>query len=181
MKNNKKISNILAIFIILGIALINNIDFFNNTNSDYETSRIVRVVDGDTAVVKIKNENQKVRFIGVDTPEYNPKRNISQPWGKEASEFSKNLLKNQIVYLEKDTSDTDKYGRLLRYVWLNPPEKPNHPTYEEIENQMVNGILVRDGYARAREYKPDTHYRDIFRNIESEAKIKKVGLRGLGE
>ena len=70
---------------------------------------------------------------------------------------------------------------MLRYVWLNPPEKPNHPTYEEIENQMVNGILVRDGYARAREYKPDTHYRDIFRNIESEAKIKKVGLRGLGE
>lgn len=67
MKNNKKISNILAIFIILGIALINNIDFFNNTDSDYETGRVVRVVDGDTAVVKIKNENQKVRFIGVDT------------------------------------------------------------------------------------------------------------------
>ncbi|WP_262122163.1 thermonuclease family protein [Anaerococcus sp. Marseille-Q5996] len=176
MKNNKKISNILAIFIILGIALINNIDFFNNTNSDYETGRIVRVVDGDTAVVKIKNENQKVRFIGVDTPEYNPKRNISQPWGKEASEFSKNLLKDQIVYLEKDVSETDKYNRLLRYIWLEPPQDLSNPTYEEIENLMINGILVRDGYARAKTYKPDTKYQYELKKIEKSAKNKKLAI-----
>lgn len=176
MKNNKKISNILAIFIILGIALINNIDFFNNTNSDYETGRIVRVVDGDTAVVKIKNENQKVRFIGVDTPEYNPKRNISQPWGKEASEFSKNLLKDQIVYLEKDVSETDKYNRLLRYIWLEPPQDLSNPTYEEIENLMINGILVRDGYARAKTYKLDTKYQYELKKIEKSAKNKKLAI-----
>lgn len=170
MKNNKKISNILAIFIILGIALINNIDFFNNTNSDYETGRIVRVVDGDTAVVKIKNENQKVRFIGVDTPEYNPIRNISDPWGKEASEFTKNLLENKIVYLEKDVSETDKYNRLLRYIWLEPPQDLCNPTYEEIENLMINGILVRDGYARAKTYKPDTKYQYELKKIEKSAK-----------
>lgn len=176
MKNNKKISNILAIFIILGIALINNIDFFNNTNSDYETGRIVRVVDGDTAVVKIKNENQKVRFIGVDTPEYNPIRNISDPWGKEASEFTKNLLENKIVYLEKDVSETDKYNRLLRYIWLEPPQDLCNPTYEEIENLMINGILVRDGYARAKTYKPDTKYQYELKEIEKSAKNKKLAI-----
>lgn len=114
----------------------------------------------------------------MDTPEYNPKRDISEPWGKEATEFTRSLLENKIVYLEKDVSDTDKYGRLLRYVWLEQPENPSHPTYKEIENQMANGILVRDGYARAKEYKPDTQYKDIFRDIESDAKLKKVGLWG---
>mgnify|MGYP002714422685 FL=1 len=175
---NKKASNIVAIFIILAIAIINNTNLFTKSDPNYEVGRVVRVVDGDTAVIKINNENQKVRFVGMDTPEYNPKRDISEPWGKEATEFTRSLLENKIVYLEKDVSDTDKYGRLLRYVWLEQPENPSHPTYKEIENQMANGILVRDGYARAKEYKPDTQYKDIFRDIESDAKLKKVGLWG---
>ncbi|MFO3718126.1 thermonuclease family protein [Anaerococcus sp. ENR1011] len=173
---NKRVSNIVAIFIILAIAIINNTNLFTKPDPNYEVGIVVRVVDGDTAVIKINNENQKVRFVGMDTPEYNPKRDISEPWGKEATEFTKNLLENQIVYLEKDTSDTDKYGRWLRYIWLNPPENPNHPSYEEIKNQMVNGILVRNGYARAKEYKPDVKYTGIMRDIEQEAKIEKIGL-----
>lgn len=105
---NKTISNIIGIAIILAIVLINNTDLFIKTDTDYEAGRVVRVVDGDTAVIRVKNQDQKVRFIGMDTPEYNPRRNISEPWGKEATEFTKNLLENQIVYLEKDDSDTDK-------------------------------------------------------------------------
>lgn len=173
---NKRVSNIVAIFIILAIAMINNTNLFTKSDPNYEVGRVVRVVDGDTAVIKINNENQKVRFIGMDTPEYNPSRNISKPWGKEATEFTKNLLENQIVYLEKDASDTDKYGRLLRYVWLEQPENPSRPSYKEIENQMANGILVRDGYARTKEYKPDVKYTSIMRDIEKEAKIEKIGL-----
>lgn len=173
---NKTMSNIVGVVIILAIALINNFDLFIKTDTDYETGRVVRVVDGDTAVIRVKNQDQKVRFIGMDTPEYNPRRNISEPWGKEATEFTKNLLENQIVYLEKDASDTDRYGRWLRYIWLKPPENPNRPSYEEIKNQMVNGILVREGYARAKEYKPDVKYTSIIRDIEKEAKIDKIGL-----
>lgn len=173
---NKTISNIIVIAIILAIALINNFDLFIKTDTNYETGRVIRVVDGDTAVIRVKNQDQKVRFIGMNTPEYNPKENISEPWGKEATEFTKNLLENQIVYLEKDASDTDKYGRWLRYVWLNPPENPSRPTYEEIKNQMANGILVRDGYARAKEYKPDVKYTAILGDIEQEAKNNRVGL-----
>lgn len=175
---NKTISNIVGVVIILAIILINNIDLFIDTDTDYETGRVIRVVDGDTAVIRVKNQDQKVRFIGMDTPEYNPSRNISEPWDKEATEFTKNLLENKIVYLEKDASDTDKYGRWLRYIWLNPPENPNHPSYEEIKKQMVNGILVRDGYARAKEYKPDVKYTSVMRDIEQEAKIEKIGLWG---
>lgn len=173
---NKTISNIVGVVIILAIILINNIDLFIDTDTDYETGRVIRVVDGDTAVIRVKNQDQKVRFIGMDTPEYNPKRDISEPWGKEATEFTRSLLENKIVYLEKDASDTDKYGRWLRYIWLNPPENPNHPSYEEIKNKMVNGILVRNGYARAKEYKPDVKYTSIMRDIEKEAKIEKIGL-----
>ena len=133
---NKTISNI--------IGTANNTDLFIKTDTDYEAGRVVRVVDGDTAVIRVKNQDQKVRFIGMDTPEYNPRRNISEPWGKEATEFTKNLLENQIVYLEKDDSDTDKYGRWLRYVWLNPPENSSRPTYEEIKKLFAILITWRN-------------------------------------
>ncbi|WP_306489276.1 thermonuclease family protein [Anaerococcus octavius] len=174
-RKNNKISNIIGIIIILTAVLANN-NFFAKVDPNYQTGKVIRVVDGDTAVIRMKNENQKVRFIGMDTPEYNPIRNISDPWGKEASEFTKNLLENKIVYLEKDVSETDKYNRLLRYIWLEPPQDLGNPTYGEIENLMINGILVRDGYARAKTYKPDTKYQYELKKIEKSAKNKKLAI-----
>lgn len=173
---NKTISNIIGIIIILAIALINNTDLFIKTDTEYQTGRVVRVVDGDTAVIRVENKDYKVRFIGVDTPEYNPRRNISDYYGKQASVYSKKELKNKYVYLEKDQSDTDRYGRLLRYIWIKPPENPKRPTYEEIKNNMYNGILVKEGYAKAKYYKPDGRYKDDFEKIEAEAKSSAKGM-----
>ena len=174
-RKNNKISNIIGIIIILTAVLANN-NFFAKVDPNYQTGKVIRVVDGDTAVIRMKNENQKVRFIGMDTPEYNPTMNISDPWGKEASEFTRNLLDKQIVYLEKDISDTDNYDRLLRYIWIIPPKEPNNPTHEEIETQLVNGILVRDGYARAKTYEPNIKYQSYLNEIEKDAKNKKLRL-----
>ena len=184
MKNSKNNSLLVLILFIIAYLFLQPNKFKDeiaNNKSFYEIGFVKRVVDGDTAIITIKNKDYRVRFIGINTPEYNLSEDIIEPLGKEASEYTSNLIENKLVYLEKDISDIDQHGRLLRYLWLKPAENPQNPNYDEIKNQMVNGILVRDGYARAREYKPDTHYRDIFRNIESEAKIKKVGLRGLGE
>jgi len=85
-----------------------------------------------TRYVLIDGVEYRVRYIGIDTPEtFHPTRG-EQPYGKEASARNKELVGGRTVYLEKDISETDRYGRLLRYVWLE-------------DGTMVNGALVADG------------------------------------
>lgn len=137
----------------------------------FEKARLIRVVDGDTIVVEIENnEKLKVRLIGINTPEsVAPEgyRTANTQDGEIASEYTKNLLANiEYVYLEKDVSDTDRYGRLLRYVWLELPEDVNNITTEDIENKMLNGILLKDEVAEVTIYEPDSKYKEQFLEIE---------------
>ncbi|MCH8051246.1 MAG: thermonuclease family protein, partial [Chloroflexi bacterium] len=126
---------------------------------------VVRVVDGDTIEVEIEGETHKVRYIGIDTPEtVDPRRPVGC-FGEEASAANKALVEGLIVGLEGDVSDTDRFGRLLRYVWLNSQE-------------MVNALLVRDGYAQASAYPPDVRYQELFDGLEAEARSAERGLWG---
>lgn len=148
-----------------------------NTKVDYyEIGEVEWIVDGDTAHIIIDGEKQKVRFTGINTPEYNPKRGISDHYGKEAFYYTKDLIKNKTVYLEKDISNTDKHGRLLRYIWLEKPLDPNNPSKEELGEKLLNGKLVNEGYAFAGNYKPDVKYKDVFDEFENYAKEKKKGM-----
>lgn len=135
---------------------------------EFQTAKLVRVVDGDTIVVDISGEEAKVRLIGIDTPEsvasstYLEKtgKNNTQE-GEKASDFVKNMLADtETVYLQKDVSDTDRYGRLLRYVWLKIPE--DDKDIEEISSKMLNGILVWEGIAEPAAYAPDTAHQKDF-------------------
>ena len=140
MKNNKNNSLlVLILFIIVYLFLQPNKsnEKIANNDSFYEVANVKRVVDGDTAIVTIKNEDYRVRFIGINTPEYNLSEDIIEPLGKEASEYTSNLIENKLVYLEKDISDIDQHGRLLRYLWIKPAEDPKYPGDEEIKSQMV--------------------------------------------
>lgn len=134
----------------------------------YEMATVERVVDGDTIIVLLDNgDSERVRLIGVDTPEsVHPDQNRNTYEGKVASEYTKKLLpKGTYVYLEKDISDRDQYNRLLRYVWLKEPSSA--PDRQEIASYMVNAILVENGYAEAKEYQPDTKYASIFEILEN--------------
>lgn len=132
---------------------------------------LVRVVDGDTIVVNIEGEETKVRLIGINTPESvasqdyldrTGKENTAE--GKQASEWVKDLLKDYpTLYLQKDTSETDRYGRTLRYVWLEVPTDCDN--IKEIQSKMLNGILLENGLAEVTIYKPDTKYADVFQAI----------------
>jgi micrococcal nuclease len=82
-------------------------------------AQVTNVVDGDTIDVLIDGQEFRVRYIGVDTPETVHPTLGEQPYGSEASDYNKSLVENQTVFLEKDVSETDQYGRLLRYVWLD--------------------------------------------------------------
>ncbi len=126
---------------------------------------VERVVDGDTIKVRLPDGKiEDVRFLLIDTPEtVNPEKPV-QPFGPEASSFTKDLLpKGSKIVIERDHSKTDRYGRLLAYVW--------------IDGKMVNQELLRQGLARvAYVYEPDTRYVKTFEDIELEAKAAKKGI-----
>lgn len=122
---------------------------------------VKRVVDGDTIEI---DGGQKVRYIGIDTPEtVDPNRQVGC-YGKEASERNKELVEGKQVRLEKDVSETDKYGRLLRYVWMG--------------DILINELLVRDGYAKSSTYPPDVKYQEKFLAAERKAREEEKGLWG---
>lgn len=125
-----------------------------------EKATVERVVDGDT--IKLTNGNT-LRYIGINTPETVDPRRPVQCFGHEASDFNKQLVTGKTVYLQKDVSETDQFGRLLRYVYLE-------------NGQMVNALLVTNGYAYASAYPPDIKFQELFKKLEATARESGVGL-----
>ncbi len=128
-----------------------------------ETTRVIRVVDGDTIEIE---GGKKVRYIGIDTPETVDPRKPVQCFGREASQRNKELVLGKLVRLEKDVSETDAYGRLLRYVYVDIGGS----------EVMVNAYLVQEGFAHASSYPPDISHQDAFRLLEREAEKGNKGL-----
>ena len=120
------------------------------------TVKVVRVIDGDTIRV---SGGWRVRYIGIDTPEVG---SDLQYYGPEAADFNGKLVGEQNVTLVKDVSDKDRFGRLLRFVYA--------------DGILVNAELVREGYARAVAYPPDTRYAECFVALEREAQDAGRGL-----
>lgn len=145
-----------------------------STNT-FEEAKVLRVVDGDTIEIDRGKGKEKVRFVLVNTPEtLHPKKGV-EFYGKEASNFTKSQLTGKTVYLQKDTSDTDRYGRLLRYIWIERPSSDN-PSNEEIKSKCFNAIFLAGGYANLSTFPPDVKYVDLFRQIERQARDGNVGL-----
>lgn len=133
-------------------------------------ARVMQVIDGYTLYAAIGNSEIKVRMIGVDTPESvhtDPSQNTV--WGTYASDYTKGiLLEDMTVYLEYDEEPTDKYGRTLAYVWLVQDTS-------DIEN-MLNAILVRDGYAYDKVFQPNDKYAVVFEQLRIAAQNAGAGL-----
>ncbi len=122
-------------------------------------ARVVEVVDGDTIRVEIDGEAYAVRYIGIDAPEF------GERMGAEATEANRVLVAGTTVYLETDVSETDQYGRLLRYVYL-------------ASGTFVNAELVRQGVAEAKAYPPDVGRQDLLEAMEVEARANGRGIWG---
>lgn len=118
---------------------------------------VARVVDGDTIEL---TDGTRVRYIGIDTPEVYPTRDC---YGNEASDKNTELVLGKTVRLVADVSNTDKYDRLLRYVYLQ-------------DGTFVNEALVRMGYAHARSYPPDVAQQETLREAERLAREEHLGL-----
>lgn len=127
---------------------------------------VIKVIDGDT--IEIDN-GTKVRLLGIDTPETKDPRRPVQCFGKQAATETKNLLEGKFVILEKDISETDKYGRYLRYIFL---------PLEDNELLFINDYLIREGFAKVLTYPPDVKYTEQFLEAQRKAKDEKRGLWG---
>ena len=142
-------------------------------NGEFIAGVVTRVVDGDTAVIRVNGEDRRVRFLGVDTPETVHPNKPVQFYGKEASNFTKESLTGKNVWLEYDVSPTDRYNRHLAYVWTSRPNSINEST---IRQSMYNAKLLLGGYAKVTIIKPNKKYEALFKKFESEAKSAKRGL-----
>jgi len=130
------------------------------------TYSVVRIVDGDTVVLLVDGKEEKVRLIGVDTPETVKPDTPVEEYGLEASRFTKNLLSGESVYVETDpggAGKVDRYKRTLAFLYRVP------------DGLFVNLELVRQGYGRVYR-KVDFKYRPLFEKAEAAARDKKRGL-----
>ena len=120
------------------------------------TGYVKSIVDGDTIIVNFDGNEFRVRYIGIDTPE------TGQPYSGEAAAINQQLVRGQQATLYKDVSETDQYGRLLRYVFIG--------------DTFVNYELVVRGYAKATDYPPDSACKGIFADAETYAKTNQLGM-----
>jgi micrococcal nuclease len=135
-----------------------------------ETTRAVvtRVIDGDTIIVRVEDTDYRVRYIGIDAPE---SVSIDRPvefMAPEAADANRRLVSSANVILERDESETDQYGQLLRNVWVDRDGKL----------VMVGLELVREGFARISTFSPDTRYRTLLADAQQEARIAGIGMWG---
>lgn len=116
----------------------------------------MRVIDGDTIVVRVDRTERRIRYIGIDTPER------EECYFREATLANVRLLASAPLRLEKDVSETDRFGRLLRYVWAG--------------ERFINAELVRQGYASVFTYPPDVRYAAHFLSMQRDAREQVRGL-----
>lgn len=126
---------------------------------------VTRVVDGDTVEVLAGAQRHTIRLIGIDTPDATDPRTPVQCFGPEASDRAKELLEEQTVWLETDSSqsDRDQYGRSLRYVWL-------------ADGRLFNLEMVRGGYAHEYTFQVPYRYQESFKRAQAEAREQNQGL-----
>lgn len=128
------------------------------------SATVTRVVDGDTVeVTTAAGVTEKVRLIGVDTPEtVHPEKGV-EPGGPEASAFTKERLTGQTVQLELDAEERDQYGRMLAYVYT-------------ANGAMFNAVLADEGHARMATFPPNVRYVEVFRALQADAEAAGRGL-----
>ncbi len=127
-----------------------------------ETAVVASVIDGDTVLL---TDGRKVRYVGIDAPEAKGSDAQVTCYGAEATAENMRLVAGKSVSLEKDTKETDKYGRLLRYVY--------------VDGNSVSKALVAGGFARSKWYPPDTRYQNQLDTLQITAQQEKKGLWGV--
>jgi micrococcal nuclease len=160
MKYNQKRNLIIAIVVFLAGILVGGSLLIDKNSQILNYYPVSSVIDGDT--IKI-NKDQRIRLIGIDAPDK------GECYYHTSTQALKELIEDKVVKLEKDITDKDDYGRLLRYVVL---------LNKDGDDILVNDYLIRKGFARTMAISPDTKYRDLLSSAQQEAYRNKLGMWG---
>jgi len=125
-----------------------------------ETATVVSVIDGDTIDVMLDGQRQRVRYIGINTPERD------EPCYADATRANESLVDGRTITMVIDTTNTDRFDRLLRYIYVG--------------DTFVNAELIRQGYAEAVSFPPNVAFYDTFRDLEREAARANLGCHPTG-
>lgn len=131
--------------------------------TDWPQARVERVVDGDTIILQYKGKRERLRYIGLDTPERLGPNTEAECYGDEAREVNAELVTDRVVYLEFDAELRDQYDRLLAYVYLS-------------DGTMVNAHLLERGFATTLSIPPNLKYASRFRDLARGAEERELGL-----
>jgi micrococcal nuclease len=158
-------SVLIALAVLAGAAVAGDrLGLGPSTDGQGRAGQVVRVVDGDTIHVMVGARREKVRYIGVDTPESVKPNSPVECFAKAASAANEQLVAGERVRLVTDVEERDRYGRLLAYV------------YRARDGDFVNARLVRDGYARTLTIPPNVRYADEFTRLARDAREAGRGL-----
>lgn len=163
-----RIVRILNRFFLLIITLLLIFSTVVCAKRDENFYRVAEIQDGDTVTI-VKDsflgifvKTEKVRLIGIDAPEL-----AQEPWGRRAKNYLKKLLRESDwqVRVELDVQQRDRYGRILAYLWDN-------------KGNMINYLLIRNGYAMVYTIPPNVKYADLFVEAQRLAREEKKGIWG---
>jgi endonuclease YncB( thermonuclease family) len=164
--NHKHVSALIGLIVSLALIALNywgpaSLPWKQTQPGYYKVSKFV---DGDTIAVSMNGQDQRIRFIGVDTPETHDPRKAVQCYGMAAAAFTKRLIGTQPIRLEADPQGTnrDRYDRLLRYIYLQ-------------DGTLVNTELIKQGYGFAYTSFPFTK-KEEFRAYQKQAMASNKGL-----
>ena len=180
LKASSRVFAILALLMLAALAVV--ITMLNRSEppviypSDFQVATVAYVIDGDTVDVNVDGDVQRIRLIGIDAPESaSYQEDLNTPEGQQAADFTTELMPiGSTVYLQKDQTETDKYGRLLRYVWIELPDDALDE--DEVKTKMANAIIIEAGYAEATRFRPDTTYADLFEAAQKRAAEAEAGV-----
>ena len=151
--------------VVLGLLLLGACTTHAPSGASWGNATVVSVTDGDTISVMVRGTKEKVRLIGIDTPETKKPDTPVQCFGPEATAFTTSLLPpGTEVRLERDVEPRDKYGRLLAYVYLAS------------DRSFVNLAIVRQGYARPLTIPPNVAHSSEFVDAARAAEADDIGL-----
>jgi micrococcal nuclease len=160
--SSKRIWLILSVSLFLLTACLPK-DTETSSHDNRIPVKLIHIVDGDTIKVNVDGKEETVRFLLVDTPESVHPNKPVQPFSKEASRFTEEMLTGAKVELELDIGQRDKYGRLLAYVYA--------------DGKSVQEALLVNGFARvAYVFAPNTKYVDSYRELQKQALEEAVGI-----
>ena len=169
MRSLKRII-LIVVVLVLGVLLTpkSAVDSLKNTvinfveEGEKQQVEFVYAIDGDTAVFMVNGKEESIRFLSINCPEYTSSK---EKWGKEATEFTKSVLKNaKTIEIEKDhmAMDRDNYDRLLRWVW--------------VDGQLIEELLVSNSLASVSYTNGQYKYDKRLMSLEEEAKQAKTGI-----